>query len=180
MGSEAVPFLVERLKLLRDGSGRVWHLLKLVQVLQVRHKHLLKLCRRALDEQLHEVFALAAIGEGAQSAGEALVKLYSDGDSSLHGPILYAIGKLKYREAESVLTQTVAEESPLSATAAWALAKIKPDDSALVSDAVKRMRNQVQSESRIRTSCSCISFVRLVGSYGCNTAAKFGNLLKTC
>ena len=54
---------------------------------------------------------------------------------------------MKYREAEPVLTQTVAEESPLSATAAWALAKIHPDDSALVDDAVQRMRVQCQSES---------------------------------
>ena len=148
MGSEAVPFLVERLKL---PQGRFWASVALTEIgpgaAGATQALVEALPESALDEQLHEVFALAAIGEGAQSAGEALVKLYSDGDSSLHGPILYAIGKLKYREAESVLTQTVAEESPLSATAAWALAKIKPDDSALVSDAVKRMRNQVQSEN---------------------------------
>ena len=148
MGSEAVPFLIERLKL---PQGRFWASVALTEIgpgaAGATQALVEALPESALDEQLHEVFALAAIGEGAQSAGEALVKLYSDGDSSLHGPILYAIGKLKYREAESVLTQTVAEESPLSATAAWALAKIKPDDSALVSDAVKRMRNQVQSEN---------------------------------
>jgi len=148
MGSEAVPFLVERLKL---PQGRFWASVALTEIgpgaAGATQALVEALPESALDEQLHEVFALAAIGEGAQSAGETLVKLYSDGDSSLHGPILYAIGKLKYREAESVLIQTVAEESPLSATAAWALAKIKPDDSALVSDAVKRMRNQVQSES---------------------------------
>ena len=148
MGSEAVPFLVERLKL---PQGRFWASVALTEIgpgaAGATQALVEALPESALDEQLHEVFALAAIGEGAQSAGETLVKLYSDGDSSLHGPILYAIGKLKYREAESVLTQTVAEESPLSATAAWALAKIKPDDSTLVNDAVQRMRNQVQSES---------------------------------
>lgn len=148
MGSEAVPFLVERLKL---PQGRFWASVALTEIgpgaAGATQALVEALPESAVDEQLHEVFALAAIGEGAQSAGETLVKLYSDGDSSLQGPILYAIGKLKYREAESVLTQTVAEESPLSATAAWALAKIKPDDSTLVNDAVKRMRNQVQSES---------------------------------
>jgi HEAT repeat protein len=101
----------------------------------------------ALDEQLHEIFALASIGEGAKSAGEALVKLYSGGDSSLRGPILYAIGKLKFRDAESLLMQIVSEETPLSATAAWALAKIKPDAPPLVKDAVERMRAQCQSEN---------------------------------
>ena len=35
----------------------------------------------------------------------------------------------------------------LSATAAWALAKINPDESVLVEDAVERMRAQCQSES---------------------------------
>ena len=148
MGSEAVPFLVERLKL---PQGRFWASVALTEIgpgaAGATQALVDALPESAVDEQLHEVFALAAIGEGAQSAGETLVKLYSDGDSSLQGPILYAIGKLKYREAESVLTQTVAEESPLSATAAWALTKIKPDDSTLVNDAVQRMRNQVQSES---------------------------------
>ncbi len=148
MGSEAVPFLVERLKL---PQGRFWASVALTEIgpgaAGATQALVEALPESAVDEQLHEVFALAAIGEGAQSAGETLVKLYSDGDSSLQGPILYAIGKLKYREAESVLTQTVAEESPLSATAAWALVKIKPDDSTLVNDAVQRMRNQAQSES---------------------------------
>ena len=148
MGSEAVPFLVERLKL---PQGRFWASVALTEIgpgaAGATQALVDALPESAVDEQLHEVFALAAIGEGAQSAGETLVKLYSDGDPSLQGPILYAIGKLKYREAESVLTQTVAEESPLSATAAWALTKIKPDDSTLVNDAVQRMRNQVQSES---------------------------------
>ncbi|MGI9454173.1 MAG: HEAT repeat domain-containing protein [Pirellulales bacterium] len=148
MGSEAVPFLVERLKL---PQGRFWASVAITEIgpgaAGATQALIEALPESALDEQLHEVFALAAIGEGAQSAGEALVKLYSDGDSSLHGPILYAIGKLKYREAEPVLTQTVAEDSPLSATAAWALAKIHPDDSVLVDDAVKRMRAQCQSES---------------------------------
>ena len=148
MGSEAVPFLVERLKL---PQGRFWASVAITEIgpgaAGATQALIEALPESALDEQLHEVFALAAIGEGAQSAGEALVKLYGDGDSSLHGPILYAIGKLKYREAESVLTQTVSEESPLSATAAWALAKIHPDDAVLVDDAVKRMRAQCQSES---------------------------------
>ena len=148
MGSEAVPFLVERLKL---PQGRFWASVAITEIgpgaAGATQALIEALPESALDEQLHEVFALAAIGEGAQSAGEALVELYGDGDSSLHGPILYAIGKLKYREAESVLTQTVSEESPLSATAAWALAKIHPDDAVLVDDAVKRMRAQCQSES---------------------------------
>ncbi len=148
MGSEAVPFLVERLKL---PQGRFWASVAITEIgpgaAGATQALIEALPESALDEQLHEVFALAAIGEGAQSAGDALMRLYGDGDSSLHGPILYAIGKLKYREAESVLTQTVSEESPLSATAAWALAKIHPDDAVLVDDAVKRMRAQCQSES---------------------------------
>ena len=148
MGSEAVPFLVERLKL---PQGRFWASVAITEIgpgaAGATQALIEALPESALDEQLHEVFALAAIGEGAQSAGEALMELYREGDSSLHGPILYAIGKLKYREAESVLTQTVSEESPLSATAAWALAKIHPDDAVLVDDAVKRMRAQCQSES---------------------------------
>ena len=76
--------LIERLKL---PQGQFWASVALTEVVQellVRHKHLLKLCRRVrTDEQLHG-FCLGRGGEGAQSAGEALVKLYSDGDS-LHG-----------------------------------------------------------------------------------------------
>ena len=148
MGSEAVPFLVERLKL---PQGRFWASVAITEIgpgaAGATQALIEALPESGLDEQLHEVFALAAIGEGAQSAGEALIQLYGDGDSSLHGPILYAIGKLKYKEAESFLAQTVAEESPLSATAAWALAKMNPDESELVEDAVERMRAQCKSES---------------------------------
>ena len=148
MGSEAVPFLVERLKL---PQGRFWASVAITEIgpgaAGATQALIEALPESGLDEQLHEVLALAAIGEGAQDAGESLVQLYGDGDSSLHGPILYAIGKLKYKNAESFLVQTVAEESPLSAMAAWALAKINPDESVLVEDAVERMKAQCQSES---------------------------------
>ena len=148
MGGEAVPFLIDRLKL---PQGRFWASVAITEIgpsaAGATQALIEALSESALDEQLHEIFALASIGEGAQSAGEALVTLYSDGDSSLQGPILYAIGKLKFRDAESLLMQIVSEETPLSATAAWALAKIKPDAPALVKDAVERMRAQCQSES---------------------------------
>ena len=143
-----MPFLIDRLKL---PQGRFWASVAITEIgpsaAGATQALIEALPESALDEQLHEIFALASIGEGAQSAGEALVTLYSDGDSSLQGPILYAIGKLKFRDAESLLMQIVSKETPLSATAAWALAKIKPDAPALVKDAVERMRAQCQSGS---------------------------------
>ena len=178
MGSEAVPFLVERLKL---PQGRFWASVAITEIgpgaAGATQALIEALPESALDEQLHEVFALAAIGEGAQSAGEALVKLYGDGDSSLHGPILYAIGKLKYREAESVLTQTVSEESPLSATAAWALAKIHPDDAVLVDDAVKRMRAQCQSESTFEQAAAVSALSDLSASMDATQRQSLGVFL---
>ena len=148
MGGEAVPFLIDRLKL---PQGRFWASVAITEIgpsaAGATQALIEALPESALDEQLHEIFALASIGEGAQSAGESLVTLYGDGDSSLQGPILYAIGKLKFRDAESLLMQIVSDETPLSATAAWALAKIKPDSPALVIDAVERMRAQCQSDS---------------------------------
>ena len=148
MGGEAVPFLIDRLKL---PQGRFWASVAITEIgpsaAGATQALIEALPESALDEQLHEIFALASIGEGAQSAGEALVSLYDDGDSSLQGPILYAIGKLKFRDAESLLMQIVSNETSLSATAAWALAKIKPDSPALVKDAVERMRAQCQSDS---------------------------------
>lgn len=178
MGSEAVPFLVERLKL---PQGRFWASVAITEIgpgaAGATQALIEALPESALDEQLHEVFALAAIGEGAQSAGDALVKLYGDGDSSLHGPILYAIGKLKYREAESVLTQTVSEESPLSATAAWALAKIHPDDAVLVDDAVKRMRAQCQSESTFEQAAAVSALSDLSASMDATQRQSLGVFL---
>ncbi len=148
MGGDAVPFLIDRLKL---PQGRFWASVAITEIgpsaAGATQALIEALPESALDEQLHEIFALASIGEGAQSAGEALVTLYADGDSSLRGPVLYALGRLKFRDAESLLMQAVAEETSLSATAAWALAKLKPDTPSLVDDAVERMRAQCQSES---------------------------------
>jgi len=148
MGGDAVPFLIDRLKL---PQGRFWASVAITEIgpsaAGATQALIEALPESALDEQLHEIFALASIGEGAQSAGEALVTLYADGDSSLQGPVLYALGRLKFRNAESLLMQAVAEETSLSATAAWALAKLKPDTPSLVDDAVERMRAQCQSES---------------------------------
>ena len=178
MGSEAVPFLVERLKL---PQGRFWASVAITEIgpgaAGATQALIEALPESALDEQLHEVFALAAIGEGAQSAGEALVKLYGDGDSSLHGPILYAIGKLKYRDAESFLTQTVSAESPLSATAAWALAKINPDDAVLVDDAVKRMRAQCQNESAFEQAAAVSALSDLSASMDTTQRKSLGAFL---
>ncbi|MDA8043365.1 MAG: HEAT repeat domain-containing protein, partial [Pirellulales bacterium] len=83
MGSEAVPFLVERLKL---PQGRFWASVAITEIgpgaAGATQALIEAVPVSGLDDQLHEVLALAAIGEGAQDAGEALVQLYGDGDSS--------------------------------------------------------------------------------------------------
>jgi HEAT repeat protein len=148
MGAEGVPFLVERLK---RPQGRYWASVALTEIGPAAAAATPALLEALADsppeEQLQEILALAAIGEPARAAGDDLISLYAEGEPSLRGVVLYALGKLKVAKAEPLLTEVVATEAPqLAATAAWARAKIDPGNDELVDDALERLLTQCESE----------------------------------
>ena len=150
MGGEAVPFLAERLK---RPQGRYWASVALTEIgpaAAAATPALIEALEASPPEdQLQEILALAAIGEGAQAAGDALLKLYAEGDEALRGPLLYALGQLKIIAAEPLLAETVAAGEPsLAATAAWARANITPNDEKLVADAVARLIKQTTASEQ--------------------------------
>jgi HEAT repeat protein len=148
MGGDAVPFLVERLK---RPQGRYWASVAITEIgpaaAAATPALIDALAASPPEEQLQQILALAAIGEGAQAAGDTLLKLYAEEDEALRGPLLYALGQLKITAAEPLLAETVAAGEPwLAAAAAWARANIAPDDAKLVADAVARLTKQTASE----------------------------------
>ena len=156
MGGDAVPFLVERLK---RPQGRYWASVALTEIgpaaAAATPALIEALAASPPEEQLQQILALAAIGEGAQAAGDALLKLYAEGDAALRGPLLYALGQLKITAAEPLLAETVAAGDPsLAATAAWARANIAPDDAKLVADAVARLTKQTASEQEFERAAA--------------------------
>ena len=161
MGAEGVPFLVERLK---RPQGRYWASVALTEIgpaaAAATPALLEALAESPPEEQLQEILALAAIGEPARAAGDDLISLYAEGEPSLRGVVLYALGKLKVAKAEPLLAEVVATESPqLAATAAWARAKLDLDNEELVDDAVERLLTQCDSEEEFArvTAISALS-----------------------
>ncbi len=148
MGAAAVPFLVERLK---RPQGRYWASVALTEIgpaaAAATPALIEALAESPPEEQLQEILALAAIGEPAQAAGDDLISLYAEGEPSLRGVVLYALGKLKVAKAEPLLAEVVATETPrLAATAAWARVKLDPENAELVNDAVERLLTQCESD----------------------------------
>ncbi len=156
MGGDAVPFLIERLK---RPQGRYWASVALTEIGPAAAAATPALVEALAvsppDEQLQQILAIAAIGEGAQAAGDALLKLYAEGVPPLRGPLLYALGQLKVAGADPLLAETVASESPsLAATAVWARANIQPENPELLADAVTRLVQQTESEQEFERAAA--------------------------
>ncbi|MEY3033068.1 MAG: hypothetical protein RLZZ622_1543 [Planctomycetota bacterium] len=165
MGAEGVPFLVERLK---RPQGRYWASVALTEIgpaaAAATPALLEALAESPPEEQLQEILALAAIGEPARAAGDDLISLFAEGEPSLRGVVLYALGKLKVAKAEPLLAEVVATEAPqLAATAAWARAKIDPGNNELVDDAVERLLTQCDSEEEFARVAAISALSDLAG-----------------
>lgn len=184
MEAAAVPFLVERLK---RPQGRYWASVALTEIGPAAAAAVPALVEALAEsppeEQLQEVLALAAIGEPAGEAGDSLIALYAEGEPSLRGVVLYALGKLKVAKAEPLLTEVVATESDqLAATAAWARVKLDPANEALVDDAVERLLKQCESTEEFARAAAVSALSDLAkemdGESRKVLAQQFGQLLK--
>ena len=148
IGAPAVPFLVEALK---NPSSRYWAEVALAEIGPAAAAAVEPLAASAAEgeipERLQAILCLAAIGEPAASAASAVTSVLDSNEESLRLAAAFALGRMRSPAADASLKKAVAGNDPfVAAVAAWALARIHPDDKALVADAVSRLRKQVASD----------------------------------
>jgi len=148
MDAEAVPMLLEAIK---EPKSRYWATVALTEIGPEAAPAVEPLSRLALEgeteERMQSLLALAAIGEKAAAAAPAMIKTLESDDNSLRFAAAFALGSVRAEGADAALKR-VSEDSDqfLAEVASWALARIHPDDKALVDEAVRRLRVGLQSQ----------------------------------
>jgi HEAT repeat protein len=148
MGDDAVPVLIEALKV---PGARYWAAVALAEIgaeAAPAAGQLTKLAKEGEpEERMQAMLALAAIGPPAVSATPVLVEALSSNDGSLRFAAVFALGSLRAEAADAVLHKAAADPDDfLAEVAAWALAKIHPDDAAIREQALKKLRAGLTSE----------------------------------
>lgn len=148
MDELAVPVLLEALK---NPKSRYWASVGLAEVGPEAAAATLPLVQVIEEAEIHEqmqaVLALAAIGEKAQAAGPAILKLLQSPDKSLRFPAAFALGRIRVKEADQPLQALARDADPFLATVAtWARAKINPTDRDLREDAIARLKAGIASD----------------------------------
>lgn len=148
MGDEAVPVLIEALKV---PAARYWSAVALAEIGPEAAPATAGLTTLANEgepeERMQAMLALAAIGPEAAAATPVLIEALSSGDGSLRFAAVFALGSLRAEAADEAL-QKAADGSDefLAEIAAWARAKIHPDDVALRTLALEKLRGGLTSE----------------------------------
>lgn len=148
MEDDAVPVLVEALKV---PGARYWAAVALAEIGAEAVPAVDGLTALAKDgeqeERMQAMLALAAIGPPAASAAPVLLEALTTDDGTLRFAAVFALGSLQATAADAAL-QTAAEDPDhfLAEIAAWARAKIHPDDAALKATAIEKLRKGLTSE----------------------------------
>ncbi len=161
MDEDAVPFLLESLA---DPKARYWASVALAEIGPEAAPAVESLARVAesgeVPERMQALLALASIGEKAAAAAPVMIKTLESGDDALKFPAAFALGSVRAADADAVL-ETVAhgQDAFLAEVAAWARARIHPQDKAIVADAVARLRRGLRGEraNERRASASGLS-----------------------
>jgi HEAT repeat protein len=148
MGDDAVPVLIEALKV---PGARYWAAVALAEIgaeAVPAAEQLTNLAKEGEpEERMQAMLALAAIGPPAVSATPVLVEALSSNDGSLRFAAVFALGSLRAEAADAVLHKAAADPDDfLAEVAAWALAKIHPDDAEIREQALKKLRAGLTSE----------------------------------
>ena len=149
-GAKAVPALNAALKRPRtafiacvaiqqigpDAAGTVPALVDLLG--RTKHSQLL----------IHDLLALAAIGPAAKSASPQIISLLDHKtDTTVPVAAAYALGSIGATDADADLERAMAKPNPmLQMVAAWALAKVHPDDAQLHKQAVDKLNEGLASD----------------------------------
>lgn len=152
MGPDAVPFL---LKALDHPKARYWAELVLAEIGPAGATAVPKLvelvARGEPEERLQSIMSLAAIGEAAEDAAGPLLAILAsndDKDRFLHSSAIFALGRLRAEKGfEAVGPFLESDDTVQAAMAAWARARIHPDDSAGVSRAIELLKKGLSSKN---------------------------------
>ena len=98
---------------------------------------------------IQALLALAAIGPGAESAAPQIKTLLnSETDATVPVAAAYALGSIGAKDADAELHAAAAKSDPfLQMIAAWALAKLHPDDQAALKAAVDKLTQGLKNEN---------------------------------
>lgn len=148
MGDEAVPVLIEALKV---PGARYWAAVALAEIGTEAAPATEGLTRLAKEgepeERMQAMLALAAIGPPAVSATPVLIEALTSDDGSLQFAAVFALGSLRARAADAALQQAADDPDDfLAEIAAWARAKIHPDDPEIREQALGKLRAGLTSE----------------------------------
>ncbi len=148
LGQQAAPFLIEALG---DAESRYWATVALAEMgpqAAAAVPQLMKLAAEAeLPERMQAIYALAAIGEQAAEAVPALAAALDGNESLLRFAAAYALGRIRAAGADEALAKAAADDDGfLAEIAAWARARINPDDEPLVKVALERLEAGLTAE----------------------------------
>lgn len=148
MGDEAVPVLVESLKV---PAARYWAAVALAEIGPEAAPATAGLAALAdegePEERMQAMLALAAIGPEAAAATPVLIDALSSGDGSLRFAAVFALGSLQAKAADEALQKAIAgPDDFLAEIAAWARTKIHPDDVELKRLALEKLRSGLSSD----------------------------------
>lgn len=148
MDGAAVPVLIETLK---DPKSRYWAAVALAEIGPEASPAVAGLTAVATtgepEERMQAMLALAAIGPAAAAATPMIIDAARSGDGSLRFAAVFALGKLRAMEADALLTEIENGSDPfLAEIAAWAHARIHPEDARLRQAAIEKLRGGLASE----------------------------------
>jgi HEAT repeat protein len=145
----AVPVLIEALK---DPNSRYWAEICLAEIGPEAAPAVPQLAALVAEgepeERLQSILALAEIGAPAAAAAPQLIAALQSSDTFLRSAAAFALGASGAAAADEALAKAAADPDEfLAMTAAWARAKIRPDDAALLATAAERLRKGLRSDA---------------------------------
>jgi len=147
MGGEAVPFLI---KALENPKSRYWASVALAEIGAAAAPAVPSLqagiSTGEPEERMQSIMALAAIGEPALGASGDIAKALDAPESPLRFAAAFALGKLRAKGVDASLEKAAGDaDFLLAAIAAWARARVHPDDAGLVNAAVEKLTTGLAS-----------------------------------
>lgn len=153
----ALPVLLEAIK---NPKSRYWAEVALAEIGPEAAPAVPQLAAVVADgapeERLQAILTLASIGPPAAAAAPQLIAALESQERFLRTAAAFALGSSRAAAADAALAKAVDDpQAFLAATAAWARAKIHPDDAAITADAVTRLRKALQApEARMRKAAA--------------------------
>jgi len=166
IGPEAVPVLV---KALENPRARYWASVALAEIGEAAAPAVPALRAGVAagepEERMQSIITLAAIGDASRPAVGEIAKALDAEENSLRFAAAFALGRLRAKEADAALKKAATDADPfLAAIAAWARARIHPDDKQLVAAAVERLTAGLSGAKPAVQTASISAISDLAGS----------------